>query len=38
MTGARERWRLQLGATTSTATLRGWVFLAWGDEIDARGP
>lgn len=36
MTGARERWRLQLGATTNSATLRGWVFLAWGDGIDAR--
>jgi hypothetical protein len=36
MTGARERWRLRLGATTGHATLKGWVFLAWGDEIAAR--
>ena len=36
MTGARERWRLQLGPTTSHATLKGWVFLAWGDDIGAR--
>ena len=36
MTGARERWRLQLGATTNNATLRGWVVLAWGDEVAAR--
>jgi hypothetical protein len=35
MTGARERWRLQLGPT-ATATLTGWVFLAWGDEVAAR--
>jgi hypothetical protein len=36
MTGARERWRLRLGPTTGTAVLRGWVFLAWGERIEAR--
>jgi hypothetical protein len=37
VTGARERWRLALGTTTSGRTrLVGWVFLAWGDETDAR--
>jgi hypothetical protein len=35
MTGARERWRLQLGPTAA-ATLTGWVFLAWGDDVAAR--
>lgn len=36
MTGARERWRLRLGPTASGATLRGWVFLAWGDRVAVR--
>jgi hypothetical protein len=37
MTGARERWRLQLGATgAQRPRLKGWVFLAWGDETTAR--
>jgi hypothetical protein len=37
MTGARERWRLRLGATAAqTPRLVGWVFLAWGDDIAAR--
>jgi hypothetical protein len=36
VTGARERWRLQLEATTTDAKLSGWVFLAWGDEVAAR--
>jgi hypothetical protein len=35
MTGARERWRLRLGATAAAA-LRGWVFLAWGDRVAVR--
>jgi hypothetical protein len=35
MTGARERWRLQLGAT-HPARLTGWVFLAWGEETTVR--
>jgi len=36
MTGARERWRLRLGPTDGAATLRGWVFLGWGDRVEAR--
>ena len=37
MTGARERWRLRLGATAAQPPrLAGWVFLAWGDDIAAR--
>ncbi|HET8757879.1 MAG TPA: hypothetical protein VFM58_17800, partial [Solirubrobacteraceae bacterium] len=36
MTGARERWRLKLGHTTPGATLTGWVFLAWGEKLEAR--
>ena len=35
MTGARRRWRLSIGAT-APATLTGWVFLAWGDRVEAR--
>jgi hypothetical protein len=35
VTGARERWRLTLGAT-KPARLVGWVFLAWGDAVAAR--
>lgn len=33
--GDRERWRLRLGQVESTGRLRGWVFLAWGDSIEA---
>jgi hypothetical protein len=36
MTGARERWRLRLGPPAPAATLRGWVFLAWGERVEAR--
>jgi hypothetical protein len=36
MTGARERWRLKLGPTAPNPTLIGWVFLAWGDKVEAR--
>ncbi len=36
MTGARERWRLRLAPTTGDAVLKGWVFLAWGDRVEAR--
>jgi len=36
MTGARERWRLQLSPAPAQARLTGWVFLAWGDEVRAR--
>ena len=31
--GARERWRLRLDETASTWPLRGWVFLAWADDV-----
>jgi hypothetical protein len=31
--GARERWRMPLAPTMSSAPLRGWIQLAWGDEI-----
>ncbi len=36
MTGARERWRLRLGPTDGAAVLRGGVFLAWGERVEAR--
>jgi hypothetical protein len=36
VTGARERWRLTLGPTAAHHTLKGWVFLTWGDETVAR--
>jgi hypothetical protein len=36
MTGARERWRLRLKPLDDTPMLCGWVFLAWGDEVEAR--
>lgn len=31
--GARERWRLELGAPPAGGRFRGWIFLAWSDEI-----
>ena len=31
--GARERWRVPLGPTVSSAPLRGWVQLDWGSEV-----
>ena len=36
MTGARERWRLRLGPTGDDPVLGGWVFLAWGERVEAR--
>lgn len=36
MTGARERWRLELGAVRAAAELAGWVYLAWGEGVAAR--
>jgi hypothetical protein len=33
--GARERWRLRLGDLGPDLELRGWVHLAWGDEVEA---
>jgi hypothetical protein len=35
--GARERWRLRLGPVGDTAPLRGWIFPAWGDRVEAFG-
>ena len=32
--GARERWRVQLGAVPSKLRLAGWFFLEWGDALD----
>ncbi len=32
--GARERWRVQLGAVPSQLRLAGWFFLEWGDALD----
>lgn len=31
--GARERWRMRLEPTPAAVPLRGWVELAWGDEL-----
>jgi hypothetical protein len=31
--GVRERWRLLLGATAPRTPLRGWIALAWGDDV-----
>jgi hypothetical protein len=36
MTGARERWRLRLRPVATAPVLAGWVFLAWGDRVEAR--
>lgn len=36
MTGARERWRLRLPQADGAAVLRGWVFLAWDEEVGVR--
>jgi hypothetical protein len=41
LVGVRERWRLPLGPVPARVPLRGWIVLAWDDEIavDAlRGP
>jgi len=34
MVGARERWRLRIGASVLSAPLRGWVTLAWDDRTE----
>ena len=34
--GARERWRLRLGAVPASAPIGGWIFAGWGDRIDLR--
>ena len=31
--GARERWRLELGEVPPGCRFRGWIFLAWGDDV-----
>ena len=31
--GARERWRLALGEVPPGCGFRGWIFLAWGDDV-----
>jgi hypothetical protein len=33
--GARERWRLPVGPVPARLPLAGWVFLAWGDRVEA---
>jgi hypothetical protein len=33
--GARERWRLRVGPVPSSLPLAGWVFLAWGERVEA---
>jgi hypothetical protein len=33
--GARERWRLPIGPLPNVLPLGGWLFLAWGDSVEA---
>lgn len=33
--GTRERWRLRLAPIVESPPLRGWVFLSWGDRVEA---
>lgn len=33
--GARERWRLRLGPVPSSLELAGWIFLTWGERVQA---
>jgi hypothetical protein len=33
--GSRERWRLELGPVPEGLELKGWIHLAWGDEVEA---
>ena len=33
--GARERWRVRLGPVSQGLELQGWIFLEWGDRIEA---
>jgi hypothetical protein len=35
LVGARERWRLTLGAVRRNLPLRGWIFLTWADRVDS---
>jgi hypothetical protein len=34
--GTRERWRLRLAPLDRTLPLGGWIFVAWGDELQMR--
>jgi hypothetical protein len=34
LVGARERWRLTLGAVRRNLPLRGWIFLTWSDRVE----
>lgn len=34
--GARERWRLEVGAVSPELPLRGWIFLDWSTGIEVR--
>jgi hypothetical protein len=36
VTGARERWRVELGAVPESLELGGWFLLEWGEEIAVR--
>ncbi len=36
MTGARERWRLQLAPAADAHSLAGWILLEWGDRLEVR--
>jgi hypothetical protein len=33
LVGARERWRLPLGAVAAASPLQGWLVLTWGDDL-----
>jgi hypothetical protein len=33
--GARERWRLQIGPVAPSLELGGWIFLTWGERVQA---
>lgn len=33
--GARERWRLRLGPVSRDLEVRGWIFLGWGERVEA---
>jgi hypothetical protein len=35
LVGARERWRLRVGSVPPSLELAGWIFLAWGDRVQA---
>lgn len=33
--GTRERWRVRVGSVAPEVPLRGWLFLEWGDKVEA---